>query len=67
MSGTMRAQYHLRQIAVFLDMHALNRPEIFVRQGANVFENGELKDEAVRKLVAQLLTALVAWTRQLQV
>ena len=28
MGGTMRAQYHLRQVAVFLDMHLLNKPEV---------------------------------------
>ena len=32
--GTMRAQYHLRQIAVYLDMHPLNKPEIFVKSAA---------------------------------
>ena len=66
MSGTMRAQYHLRQIAVFLDMHAVNKPEIFVRQGNDAFDADlNLKDETVRKLVGQLLGALVAWTRRL--
>jgi chromate reductase len=29
--GTMRAQYDLRRVAVFLDMHPNNKPEVFVR------------------------------------
>src|SRR5439155_17245978 len=36
MGGTMRAQYHLRQMAVFLDMPVVNKPEVFVRQAADM-------------------------------
>src|SRR5262245_27565428 len=28
--GTCRAQYHLRQMCVFLNMHPMNRPEVMV-------------------------------------
>lgn len=66
MSGTMRAQYHLRQIAVFLDMHAVNRPEIFVRNAKDAFDGETLKDETTRKLIGQLLTGLCDWTRRLR-
>jgi len=66
MSGTMRAQYHLRQIAVFLDMHALNKPEIFVRNAKDLFEGDPLtlKDDAVKKLVVDQLKALVDFTKR---
>ncbi len=67
MGGTMRAQYDLRRVAVFLDMHPLNKPEIFVRNGAQSFDaSGRLVDETARKLVRQHLEALLAWTRVLQ-
>lgn len=67
-SGTMRAQYHLRQVAVFLDMHPLNRPEVFVRTAQDkVDANGRLIDEATRKLIGEQLVALAAWTRKLRV
>jgi len=67
MGGTMRAQYHLRQIAVFLDMHVLNKPEVFVRGAAQLFDaEGRLTDEATRKAVRQELEALVTWTRRLR-
>jgi chromate reductase len=67
LGGTMRAQYHLRQIAVFLDMHPLNKPEIFVRSAASAFDaDGQLTDETTKKLIAQQLEALAAWTRKLK-
>lgn len=65
-SGTMRMQYHLRQIAVFLDMHPLNKPEVFVRNASALFDaEGRLTDEATRKVIGEQLRALVAWTRRL--
>ncbi len=66
-SGTMRAQYHLRQIAVFLDMHLLNKPEVFVRNSASMFDADlRLQDEATRKHVADMLVAFAAWIRRLR-
>ncbi len=67
LSGTMRAQYHLRQIAVFLDMHLLNKPEVFVRSAQSLVDaDGRLTDEPTRKVMAEQLTALAAWTRKLR-
>jgi chromate reductase len=66
-SGTMRAQYHLRQIAVFLDMHPLNKPEVFVRSAQErIDEHGKLTDEPTRKVIADQLVALAAWTNRLR-
>src|SRR5246500_1928773 len=36
--GSARAQYHLRQTCVFLDMLPLNRPEVFVSDAAGKFD-----------------------------
>jgi chromate reductase len=67
MLGTARAQYHLRQIFVFLDMHPVNRPEVLIGGAAQRFdERGELTDETSRKLIGQLLESLAAWTRRLR-
>ena len=67
MSGTARAQYHLRQCFVFLNMYPLNRPEVMVTFAPEKFdENGNLKDERVRKLITDLLSALVTWSRKLK-
>jgi chromate reductase, NAD(P)H dehydrogenase (quinone) len=65
--GTVRAQYHLRQMAVFLDMHAINKPELFVRNAQTMFDDaGELRDDELRQLVRQYLDALADWTRRIR-
>ena len=67
MLGTARAQYHLRQMFVFLNMHAVNQPEVMIANAAKRFdEQGKLTDETSRKLIQQLLQELVRWTRLLQ-
>lgn len=64
--GTARAQYHLRQIFVFLDMHPLNQPEVMIGPAGDAFDAaGELKDEKTRELMRKQLKALVAWTQAL--
>ena len=64
--GTARAQYHLRQMFVFLNMYPVNQPEVMISNAANRFdEKGNLVDEPSRKLIKQLLEELVAWTRRL--
>lgn len=64
--GTARAQYHLRQICVFLNAYVLNKPEIMVSSVADKFKDGELVDEKTKQKVREQLVALMAWTRQLQ-
>lgn len=67
MLGTARAQYHLRQIFVFLNMHFINKPEVMIAAANTKFnEAGELTDETARKLMRELLQALVDWTRKLK-
>lgn len=67
MLGGARAQYHLRQIFVFLDMHPVNRPEVIVTfAGQKIDEQGRLTDETTKKIMKQLLEALVAWTKRLK-
>lgn len=66
MLGGARAQYQLRQVLVFLDMHPINKPEVFVTFAAQKFdEKGELTDEKTREFVQGFLEALVTWTRKL--
>src|SRR5205823_4895619 len=56
MGGTMRAQYHLRQMAVFLDMHVMNKPEVFVRTaGEKIDASGVLTDAATKKVLKEHL------------
>ncbi|MGD0709401.1 MAG: NADPH-dependent FMN reductase [Anaerolineaceae bacterium] len=65
--GTSRAQYHLRQVAVFTNMFPINKPEIFVTYASQKFDaNGNLTDEIARQLIKELLVALADWTRRLK-
>jgi chromate reductase len=65
--GTARMQYHLRQVAVFLNMHLVNRPEVFVAKAPDKFDaEGKLHDEGTRKVVSDLLVALRALTLRLR-
>lgn len=58
--GTSRAQYHLRQVCVFLDLHPLNKPEVFANAFAGTFDaDGNLTDERLTKLVAEQMKVLV--------
>jgi chromate reductase len=67
MLGGARAQYHLRQIFVFLNMHPINTPEIIVTFAQDKFDSsGKLVDENTKKFLRQLLQNLVDWTRQLR-
>jgi chromate reductase len=66
--GSSRAQYHLRQVAVSLDMHVLNRPEVMVGQVETKFDaEGKLTDAKTRELVHRLMVALAGWTLRLRV
>jgi chromate reductase len=63
MLGTARAQYHLRQCFVFLNMHAVNRPEVMVSFAREKFDaDGRLKDEKMRRLIGELIESLIALT-----
>jgi chromate reductase, NAD(P)H dehydrogenase (quinone) len=65
--GGARAQYHLRQAFVFLNMHPINKPEVMLSDAAhNVDENGKVTNEQTVQLIRQLLEALAAWTIRLQ-
>jgi len=67
MLGTARAQYHLRQSFVFLNMYPINLPEVFVTYAREKFnEDGTLKDEKIKQPISELLENLVAWTLKLK-
>lgn len=64
--GSARAQYHLRQVCVFVNLLPVNRPEVMIPQAQTRFDgSGRLTDEMSRKLIADLLTSLADWTRRL--
>jgi chromate reductase, NAD(P)H dehydrogenase (quinone) len=64
--GTARAQYHLRQMFVFLNMFPINQPEVMIGNAAERFDpQGNLADEATKDHIRRLLQSLVQWTVRL--
>jgi chromate reductase len=67
MLGTARAQYHLRQSLVFLNMYPLNQPEVMVPFAQEkIDQNGQVTDQKTREKIRELVEALVIWTRKLK-
>lgn len=64
--GGVKAQYALRQIGVFLNLHLLNQPEIIVPAVHEKMKDGKLVDEKTREKIQELMHSLCAWTRRLQ-
>lgn len=64
--GTARAQYHLRQVMVSLNMFPLNQPEVMIGAANERFDTvGKLTDEQTREYVGRLVQSLVDWTQRL--
>jgi chromate reductase len=65
--GSARAQYHLRQILVTLDMPTVNQPEVMIAHADKAFDaQGKLIDANSAKLIWHLVKNLVQLARQLQ-
>jgi len=65
--GTARAQYHLRQVFVFLDGRVMNRPEVFVGTAHSKFDDsGNLTDESTRQFLERYLVSVVNWFGQVK-
>jgi len=65
--GTSRAQYHLRQSCVFLDLHPLNKPEVFANAFSDSFDaDGNLVDKRIQDLIVAQLNALQALAAKLK-
>ncbi len=59
--GGARAQYHLRQVFVFLNVHPLNKPEVMVPLiTGKVDENYVLTDKPTQEKIKELVEALIA-------
>jgi chromate reductase, NAD(P)H dehydrogenase (quinone) len=65
--GTSRAQYHLRQVCVYLNLHPLNQPEVFANAFTKSFdEDGNLNDAKIQENITAQMAALVSWAQQLR-
>lgn len=64
--GTARAQYHLRQIFVFLNIFPINQPEVMIGNASERFDaEGNLTDEKTKEYIRKLLQSLVEWTNRI--
>jgi len=66
--GAFGANPHLRQLFVFLDMPALQQPEMYLGGATKMFDaEGNIAESGTRELIAKFLTAFASWietTRQ---
>ena len=60
--GTARAQYHLRQVFVYLNGMVMNRPEVFVGAAHEKHDQyGNLVDALTREFIAEFLDSMLSW------
>ena len=65
MMGTSRAQYHLRQCFVWLNMYPLNKPEIMVPTAQDkVDEDGNIFDAKTKEKIAEMVIAIANWSKK---
>src|SRR5688500_455810 len=66
-TGSARAQYHLRQVFIYLNPLIMNRPEVFISSAHTKFDaQGRLTDETTRGHIRSLLDALKQWTEKVK-
>ncbi|KAG5227713.1 NADPH:QUINONE OXIDOREDUCTASE family protein [Salix suchowensis] len=67
--GGGRAQYHLRQIGVYLDLHFINKPEFYLNAfapPAKFDSDGNLIDPPSKEKLKEVLLSLLAFTLRLK-
>ncbi len=66
--GGMRAQYHLRQVLVYLQMHVMPAPEFFLDRANSKFDDkGNLTDEESKKRISKFLVLFTEYVRKFTV
>lgn len=64
--GGPRVQSHLRQVCACLNMHVVNKPEVFVVDATEKFdENNNLIDEKAKQYIIVLIRELIKMTKTL--
>ncbi len=65
MSGTIRAQTHMRQMLVYSDSPCLNQPEVLIPRAHERFDaTGRLVDDSTRQLLERFGVAMVAFVER---
>ncbi|KAJ1287109.1 hypothetical protein BS78_03G404900 [Paspalum vaginatum] len=68
-SGGNRSQYHIRQVGVFLDIHFINKPEVFTKAhlAPKKFDaDGNLVDLETREQLRKMLLSLQTFALRLR-
>lgn len=64
MGGGTVAQYHLRQVMVYLNAFVMNKPVVLVPEAQNHFDYaGKVTDKDIEMQLQALLESLVKWTK----
>ena len=64
--GTVRMQYHLRQVLLFLDTRQLSRPEVMISFADKLFDaEGKLIDNTTREVIQTEMEAFCNWIKRL--
>ena len=65
MSGTIRAQTHLRQVMLYSDSPCLSQPEVLIPRAKERFDaDGRLTDPSTRVLLERFGAAMVGFARR---
>lgn len=60
LQGTSRAQYHMRQVFVALNIKTFNRPELMISAASDKFDGeGKLQDPKTRQKLQEFLTGFL--------
>ncbi|BFI37047.1 hypothetical protein MARPO_0010s0019 [Marchantia polymorpha] len=68
-NGGSRSSYHLRQTGVYIDLHFINKPEMFVKafEPPQKFDqDGNLIDQKSKEYLKEVVKALRAWIIRLK-
>jgi chromate reductase len=66
--GTARAQYHLRQMMVYLNAYVVNTPEVMISQAHTKFDaDGNLTDKKTADHIRKLIISLAEFSDKLKV
>lgn len=65
MSGSLRAQGHMRQILLFSDSPCLSQPEVLIPRAHERFDaQNQLRDDSTRALLARFGAAMVSFVER---
>lgn len=64
MSGTIRAQTHMREMLIYSDSPCLLQPEVLIPRAYERFADGRLTDLSTRALIEQFGAAFVAFVQR---